>query len=118
MTAMHTGDYVIKITLSVPGSDPHYHQCDAQNTRHTGCIKSLSKGNNLMSKVIINTAQAPAAIGTYSQAVKLGTTVYLSGQIPLSPVSMQLVSEEFCRTGRAGLSEFERLLLSGRWRAV
>lgn len=48
-----------------------------------------------MSKVIINTEHAPAAIGTYSQAVKIGTTVYLSGQIPLVPATMQMVSEEF-----------------------
>jgi reactive intermediate/imine deaminase len=43
-----------------------------------------------MTKQIINTADAPAAIGTYSQAVKVGDTVYLSGQIGLNPVSMQL----------------------------
>ena len=48
-----------------------------------------------MSKVIIRTEAAPAAIGTYSQAVKIGTTVYLSGQIPLVPASMQLVSDNF-----------------------
>ncbi|AAV83211.1 RidA family protein [Idiomarina loihiensis] len=48
-----------------------------------------------MSKVIISTDKAPAAIGTYSQAVKIGTTVYLSGQIPLVPESMELVSEDF-----------------------
>jgi reactive intermediate/imine deaminase len=48
-----------------------------------------------MSKVIINTDKAPAAIGTYSQAVKIGTTVYLSGQIPLVPETMQMVSEDF-----------------------
>lgn len=48
-----------------------------------------------MSKVIISTPDAPAAIGTYSQAVKIGTTVYLSGQIPLEPSTMQLVSEDF-----------------------
>jgi reactive intermediate/imine deaminase len=48
-----------------------------------------------MSKVIIRTEAAPAAIGTYSQAVKIGTTVYLSGQIPLVPSSMQMVSENF-----------------------
>lgn len=48
-----------------------------------------------MSKVIISTADAPAAIGTYSQAVKIGTTVYLSGQIPLVPTSMTMVSEDF-----------------------
>lgn len=48
-----------------------------------------------MSKVIISTDKAPAAIGTYSQAVKIGTTVYLSGQIPLVPETMELVSEDF-----------------------
>lgn len=40
---------------------------------------------------IIATDQAPAAIGTYSQAVKVGNTVYLSGQIPLDPATMTLV---------------------------
>jgi reactive intermediate/imine deaminase len=48
-----------------------------------------------MSKVIISTDNAPAAIGTYSQAVKIGTTVYLSGQIPLVPDTMELVSEDY-----------------------
>ncbi len=42
-------------------------------------------------KTIISTAAAPAAIGTYSQAVKVDGTVYLSGQIGLDPASMQLV---------------------------
>lgn len=44
-----------------------------------------------MTKTIIATADAPAAIGTYSQAVKVGNTVYLSGQIGLDPVTMQMV---------------------------
>ncbi len=44
-----------------------------------------------MNRSIIQTNQAPAAIGTYSQAVKVGNTVYLSGQIGLDPVSMTLV---------------------------
>jgi reactive intermediate/imine deaminase len=44
-----------------------------------------------MTREIIRTAAAPAAIGTYSQAVKAGDTVYLSGQIPLAPETMQLV---------------------------
>jgi len=42
-------------------------------------------------KNIISTPHAPAAIGTYSQAVRAGDTVYLSGQIGLEPASMQLV---------------------------
>jgi len=44
-----------------------------------------------MSKTIISTAEAPAAIGTYSQATRHGDTVYLSGQIPLLPQSMTLI---------------------------
>lgn len=46
-------------------------------------------------KTIISTDKAPAAIGTYSQAVQVGSTVYLSGQIPLVPESGQLVSDDF-----------------------
>lgn len=44
-----------------------------------------------MAKNIISSNAAPAAIGTYSQAVQVGDTVYLSGQIPLDPATMQLV---------------------------
>jgi len=44
-----------------------------------------------MSKTIISTPDAPSAIGTYSQAVRAGQTVYLSGQIGLDPASMTLV---------------------------
>ena len=44
-----------------------------------------------MTKTIIHTDKAPAAIGTYVQAVRHGDTVYLSGQIPLDPESMEIV---------------------------
>ena len=44
-----------------------------------------------MSKTVIHSDNAPAAIGTYSQAIKAGNTVYMSGQIPLDPKSMELV---------------------------
>lgn len=45
-----------------------------------------------MPRQSIHTDQAPQAIGTYSQAVRVGDTVYLSGQIPLVPATMELVS--------------------------
>ena len=45
-----------------------------------------------MARIIIQTPDAPAAIGTYSQAVRIDNTVYLSGQIGLEPVSMQLAN--------------------------
>ncbi|NRA23217.1 MAG: RidA family protein [Oleispira sp.] len=45
-----------------------------------------------MAKTIINTDKAPQAIGTYSQAVKVNNTVYLSGQIPLIPETMEMVN--------------------------
>ncbi|MDI5987345.1 RidA family protein [Halomonas sp. M4R5S39] len=49
----------------------------------------------MSNKAVINTDQAPAAIGPYSQAVKAGNTVYLSGQIPLDPATMTIVSDDF-----------------------
>lgn len=45
-----------------------------------------------MSRQIIHTDDAPAAIGTYSQAVRVGDTVYISGQIPLDPKTMTLLN--------------------------
>ena len=51
-------------------------------------------GESIVIKQAIETKQAPAAIGTYSQAVRAGATVYLSGQIPLDPATMQLVGNE------------------------
>lgn len=44
-----------------------------------------------MAREVISTPEAPQAIGTYSQAVRVGDTVYLSGQIPLDPQTMALV---------------------------
>ena len=44
-----------------------------------------------MPKAVISTPHAPSAIGTYSQALRCGDTIYLSGQIGLDPASMQLV---------------------------
>ena len=48
-----------------------------------------------MNKSIISTENAPSAIGTYSQAVRVGSTVYMSGQIPLVPATMEMVTESF-----------------------
>jgi len=48
-----------------------------------------------MHKHVIHTDAAPAAVGTYSQAVKVGQTVYLSGQIPLDPTTMKVVAGDF-----------------------
>jgi len=48
-----------------------------------------------MAREIIHTSKAPEAIGTYSQAVKVGDTVYLSGQIPLVPETMTVIEGDF-----------------------
>lgn len=53
-----------------------------------------------MNKQVITSDRAPAAIGTYSQAIKVGNTVYLSGQIPLDPETMEVVEgmeQQICR---------------------
>ena len=49
---------------------------------------------------IVHTAQAPAAIGPYSQAVRSGTTVFLSGQIPLDPATGELVAGDISTQAR------------------
>ena len=53
-----------------------------------------------MSKQIIHTGQAPAAIGPYSQAVRAGNTVYFSGQIPLDPATGNLVDGDIAVQAR------------------
>jgi len=52
---------------------------------------AISKDTPAMPKSMISTPHAPGAIGTYSQAVRCGGTIYLSGQIGLDPATMQLV---------------------------
>ncbi len=54
----------------------------------------------MSNKSIIQTNSAPEAIGTYSQAVKAGNTVYLSGQIPLDPNTMEVVAGDFADNTR------------------
>ena len=48
-----------------------------------------------MSKQAIHSDAAPAAIGTYSQAIQVGNLVFLSGQIPLDPATMEIVGADF-----------------------
>lgn len=76
-----------------------------------------------MAREIIHTEQAPQAIGTYSQAVKTGNTVYLSGQIPLVPETMELVEGDMqaqvrrvfdnlaavCQAAGGGLNDIAKL---------
>ena len=58
-----------------------------------------------MSKQEIVSADAPAAIGTYSQAIRTGNLVFLSGQIPLDPETMEVVAGDFEQIGRASCRE-------------
>lgn len=46
-------------------------------------------------KQVVGTDKAPRAVGTYSQAIKSGNTVYLSGQVPLVPETMELIAGDF-----------------------
>lgn len=76
-----------------------------------------------MNRKIIQTENAPQAIGTYSQAVKVNNTVYLSGQIPLVPETMEMVEGDMsvqihrvfdnlqavCQAGGGGLDDIVKL---------
>ena len=59
-----------------------------------GCI-TTSQRKGITKREIIHTTKAPAAIGTYSQAVKVGNTVYLSGQIPMVADTMKVIEGDF-----------------------
>ena len=63
-----------------------------------------------MSKQIIHTDQAPAAIGPYSQAVRAGNTVYFSGQIPLDPVTGNLVDGDIAAQARRAFDNLKAVL--------
>ncbi|TDX23321.1 reactive intermediate/imine deaminase [Modicisalibacter xianhensis] len=54
----------------------------------------------MSNKAVIHTEKAPAAIGPYSQAIKAGNTIYLSGQIPLDPQTMELVEGDIAAQAR------------------
>lgn len=54
----------------------------------------------MSNKAAIHTSNAPAAIGPYSQAIKVDNTVYLSGQIPLDPDTMELVGDDISARAR------------------
>ena len=61
-----------------------------------------------MSKQVIHTDHAPAAVGTYSQAIKVGNTVYISGQLGLDPATMQL-KEGFDAQARQAFDNLEAI---------
>jgi 2-iminobutanoate/2-iminopropanoate deaminase len=61
-------------------------------------------------KKIISTSEAPAAVGPYSQAVRVGSTVYCAGQIPLDPKSGQIVSKDISEQTRRVLDNISAIL--------
>jgi 2-iminobutanoate/2-iminopropanoate deaminase len=61
-------------------------------------------------KKIISTSEAPAAVGPYSQAVRIGSTVYCAGQIPLDPKSGQIVSKDVSDQTRRVLDNIRAIL--------
>jgi len=61
-------------------------------------------------KKIISTGDAPAAVGSYSQAVRVGSTVYCAGQIPLDPKSGQIVSKDVSDQTRRVLDNIRAIL--------
>jgi 2-iminobutanoate/2-iminopropanoate deaminase len=63
-----------------------------------------------MKKEVINTVKAPAALGPYSQAIKVGDTIYVSGQIPFIPETMELISEDVKEQTKQSLENVKAIL--------
>ena len=66
-----------------------------------------------MSKTAIHTEQAPAAIGPYSQGIKAGNTVYVSGQIPIDPATGEFAGEDIAAQTRQNLTNIREILKAG-----
>ena len=63
-----------------------------------------------MEKIIINTDKAPAAIGPYSQATRVGNLLFTSGQIPLNPISGELISSDVKEATKQCLDNLKAIL--------
>ena len=66
-----------------------------------------------MSKTAIHTEQAPAAIGPYSQGIKTGNTVYVSGQIPIDPATGEFAGDDIAAQTRQSLTNIREILKAG-----
>ncbi|MGH8074749.1 MAG: RidA family protein [Lysobacter sp.] len=66
-----------------------------------------------MSRTPIHTEQAPAAIGPYSQAVRMGATVFLSGQIPLDPATGEIVAGDISAQARRAFDNLKAVCEAG-----
>lgn len=63
-----------------------------------------------MEKVVISTKNAPAAIGPYSQAIKVGNFIYTSGQIPINPENGELVNSDIKSAAKQSLENLKAIL--------
>ena len=61
-------------------------------------------------KQIIHSENAPKALGTYSQAVKSGNTLYVSGQIPINPANMQMVDGDFSTQAKQAFANLQAVI--------
>lgn len=74
------------------------------------CVKFESETNTKLEMRIINTENAPAAVGVYSQAVEVGNTLYLSGQIGLIPQSRELTGDDLESQAHQTLKNIQEVL--------
>jgi len=81
-----------------------------RNSKLEAAGSLLYVGYNRGMKKIISTSEAPAAIGPYSQAVRVGSTIYCAGQIPLDPKSGQIVSGDMAAQTRRVLDNIAAVL--------
>lgn len=66
-----------------------------------------------MEKIVVSTQNAPAAIGPYSQGIKLGNLLFTSGQIPLNPKTGELVNSDIREAARQSLENLKAILEAG-----
>lgn len=76
----------------------------------TACYPSSSPSNSNTTKTIIVTDKAPAAIGVYSQGVRVGNTIYVSGQLGLNPQTGEMAGDDLESQVRQAIDNIEAIL--------
>jgi 2-iminobutanoate/2-iminopropanoate deaminase len=80
---------------------------------HANLVLSRAGGKRIMSRTIVTTAHAPAAIGPYSQAVRAGDLLFCSGQIPLDPATGEMVAGDVEAQTTQVMKNLEAVLSAG-----
>jgi len=87
--------------------------CGKSKVENTQLVESLPRIKETVTRTTIQAENAPRAIGPYSQAVQVGNTLYLSGQIAINPITGEMVTDDIEEETRQVMANLEAVLNAG-----